>query len=173
MRQNNIEPLLVAVRRTSRTITHVETVDPKEFKKTKEDQKKNEWTAKRMHGQFVRDLEDKDKSNIWRWTRKSDLKGCIEALTCSSAQELSIRTNYIKYNIEKTGKSPLCRMCGTRNETISNIVSECGQLAQKEYKPGFLRGYQVPLYRILPPSKIFFNISPLKDCCLDWQCFLN
>ena len=32
--QNNIEPLLVAVR-TSRTITHKETVDPKEFKKTK------------------------------------------------------------------------------------------------------------------------------------------
>ena len=33
--KNNIEPLLVAVR-TSRTITHEETVDPKEFKKTKE-----------------------------------------------------------------------------------------------------------------------------------------
>ena len=25
-------------------------------------------------------------------------------------------------------------MCGTRNETISNIKSECGKLAQKEYK---------------------------------------
>ena len=25
-------------------------------------------------------------------------------------------------------------MCGTRNETISHIVSECGKLAQKEYK---------------------------------------
>ena len=32
--KNNIEPLLVAVR-TSRTIKHKETVDPKEFKKTK------------------------------------------------------------------------------------------------------------------------------------------
>ena len=68
----------------------------------------------------------------WRWTKKSDLKGCIEALICS-AQEQSIPTNYIKYNIDKTGKSPLCRMCGTRNETMSHIVSECGKLGQKEY----------------------------------------
>ena len=65
--------------------------------------------------------------------RKSDLKGCTEALICS-AQEQSIRTNYIKYNIDKTAESPLCRMCGTRNETISHIVSEYDKLAQKEYK---------------------------------------
>ena len=73
--------------------------------------------------------------------RKSDLKGCIEAskgctdlkgctnLICS-VQEQSIRTNYIKNNIGKTGKSPLCRICGARNETISHIVSECGKLGR-------------------------------------------
>ena len=44
--RNNIEPLIVAAR-TSRTITHEETVDPKDFKKTKEEQRKNEWTAKK------------------------------------------------------------------------------------------------------------------------------
>ena len=65
--------------------------------------------------------------------RKSELKRCTEALICS-AQEQSIRTNYIKYNIDKTAMSLLCRMCGTKNETISHIVSECGKLAQKEYK---------------------------------------
>ena len=35
--KNNIEPLLLGVT-TSRTITHEETVDPKEFKKTKQEQ---------------------------------------------------------------------------------------------------------------------------------------
>ena len=78
-------------------------------------------------------LEDKDKNNIWRWMRKSDLKGCTDALICT-AQEQSIWTNYIKYNIDKTSESPLCRMFGTRNETISHKVSECGKLAQKVYK---------------------------------------
>ena len=42
-----MEPLLVAVR-ISITITHEERVDPKEFKKTKEEQRKNEWTPKRI-----------------------------------------------------------------------------------------------------------------------------
>ena len=59
-----------------------------------------------MHGQFARDIEDKDKNNTWRWMRKSDFKGCTEALKCS-AQEQSIRTNYMKYNIDKTAESPL------------------------------------------------------------------
>ena len=73
-----------------------------------------------MHGQFARDMENKDKNNAWIWMRKNNLKGFTEALICS-AQEQSIRTNYIKYNIDKTAESSYCRMCGTRNETISHI----------------------------------------------------
>ena len=63
--KNNIEPLLVAVRK-SRTVTHKEIVNTKEFKKAKEEQRKNEWTAKRIHGKFARDMEDEDKNNTWR-----------------------------------------------------------------------------------------------------------
>ena len=123
--KNNIKPLLVAVR-TTWTITNKETINPKEFKKTKEEQRKNEWTVKRMHGQFARDLEGKDNNNTWRWMRKTDLKGCTKALICSG-QEQSIWTNYTKYNIDKTPESPLCMMCGTRNETISHIMSTLWQ----------------------------------------------
>ena len=69
-------------------------------------------------------------------------------MICSS-QERSIQTNYNKYvdkyigktdqvslikYIDKTAESPLCRMHGTRNETISHIVGKCGKLPQKEYK---------------------------------------
>ena len=120
--------LLVAIR-TSRTITHKKTVDPKELKKTKEEQRTNEWTAKRMYGQFARDMEDKD-NNTRRLMRKSDLKGCTKVLI-SSAQEQSIRTNYIKYNIDKTAESSYCRMCGTRNETISHIGVNTANLPKR------------------------------------------
>ena len=54
--KNNKEPLLAAVR-TSRTITHEKTVDPKEFKKIKEEQRKNECSAK-TYLFFVHSLED-------------------------------------------------------------------------------------------------------------------
>ena len=84
-----------------------------------------------MHGQFDRDMEDKDKNKTWRWMGKRDLRGCTKALICS-AQEQSIQTNYIKCNIEKTCKPPFFRMHGTIYETIFHIVSECGKLTQKD-----------------------------------------
>ena len=63
---------------------------------------------------------------------KSDLKGCTRALTCSALKSLYELT--ISSTILTTGKSPLCRICGTRNETISHIVSECGKLPLKKHK---------------------------------------
>ena len=79
--KDNIEPLLVAAR-TSRTITHEEIVDPKAFKKTKGEQRKNEWTARGMRGKFARDMKDKDKNNTWRWMIKSAFKGCTKVVIC-------------------------------------------------------------------------------------------
>ena len=74
--KNNIQPLLVAVKK-SKTTRHEDTVDPKLFKKTKE-QRKNESTAKRIHRQFPRDIDNIDKNKTWTWMRKSDLKGCTK-----------------------------------------------------------------------------------------------
>ena len=43
-------------------------------------------------------------------------------------------TNYVKYNIDKTVKSPLCRLCGEKGDSENHIVCECKKLAQREYK---------------------------------------
>ena len=59
---------------------------------------------------------------------KSDLKVETEALICV-AQEQAIRTNYVKYNIDRSIESSLCRMCGQRGESVQHE-----KLAQKEYK---------------------------------------
>ena len=56
-----------------------------------------------------------------------------EALICS-AQEQAIRTNYVRYHIDKSVDSASCRLCSETGETISHIVSECSKLAQREYK---------------------------------------
>jgi len=47
---------------------------------------------------------------------RSDLKITTEALLFS-AQEQAIRTNYIKFHIDKSTDSPSCRMCGERGDT--------------------------------------------------------
>ena len=40
----------------------------------------------------------------------------------------------MNFHIDKTGESPLCRMCRVENEIVSQIVNECKMLAQTEYK---------------------------------------
>ena len=62
------------------------------------------------------------------------MKGCTEALTCS-AQEKALRTNYTRFHIhDHTAESPLCTMCRSKGEMVAHVVSECGKLAQTEYK---------------------------------------
>ena len=87
-----------------------------------------------MHGQFVREmLETVDKDQMWKWLSRGDLKIGTEALLCA-AQEQSFRTNYVKYHIDKTSESPLCRLCGEKSENVVHLVSVWEKLAQKEYK---------------------------------------
>ena len=72
-----------------------------------------------MYVQFIRDMpEDTYKEKSWLWLRKCDLKIPSVVQICL-AQEKSIRTNYVKYHIDKSVDSPFCRMCGETGKTIS------------------------------------------------------
>ena len=42
----------------------------------------------------------------------------------------------MKFYIDNTTESLLCRMCEVKNETLSHIVNECKILAPNEYKGG-------------------------------------
>ena len=110
-----------------------DTVKPSEYKRNKNQGKEKEWKEKVMHGQYLRDKTGVDWERTWQWVTNGDLKGCTESLIFS-AQEQALRTNYIKFHIDKTIDSPLCRMCGDRGESVYHLVSECSKLAQREYK---------------------------------------
>ena len=87
-----------------------------------------------MYGQFLREIpETLDKDTTSKWSRKSALKIETEALFFA-AKEQALRTFYVKFNIDKSVDSPICRMCNQKGETINHILSECKMLAQKEYK---------------------------------------
>ena len=72
-----------------------------------------------MHEQFIRELpEEVYKDRTWQWLSKSDLKIGTEALLCA-AQEQAIRTNYVKYQIDKTSESAPCvDYVGKKGETV-------------------------------------------------------
>ena len=40
----------------------------------------------------------------------------------------------MKYHIDKSSESPLCRLCGKKGESVQHITSGCEKLTQKEYK---------------------------------------
>ena len=68
----------------------------------------------------------------WGWLRK----GCFKRTEASImvAQEQAIGTNNIKAKIDKTQENSKCRMCGKTEESVNLVLSECSNLAQKEYK---------------------------------------
>ena len=136
--KNHIQPLIVAVRirnNNHKQLLSKTSTQPKEFNKLNNEERIKNWKMKAMHGQYVRKIEDKYKSNTWKRLRKIDLKGCTEALTFS-AQEQALRTNYVKFHIDRTAESALCKMSRVENGAVSHIVSECRMLAQKKYKRG-------------------------------------
>ena len=65
--------------------------------------------------------------------RRGTLKKETESLL-TAAQDQALRTNYIKNKIDKLDVSPMCRMCGEKEETFSHITAECRKLAQNQYK---------------------------------------
>ena len=130
----NSEEKLIQGIRTSGTIETEGTISKSEFKRQHVQELKQKWTEKRMYGKFIREMPEKvHKDKTWNWLVRSDLKVETEALLCA-AQEQAIRTNYVKYHIDKSIDNPLCRMCRKRGESVQHIISECEKLAQKEYK---------------------------------------
>ena len=82
-----------------------------DFKNAIREKRMEAWMGKQMYSQFVSDMPvTTDNDKTWSWMRKPDLKITTEALIYA-AQEQAIRTDYIKYNIDKTADSPTCRLC--------------------------------------------------------------
>ena len=73
--------------RISNTVASENSMQQKEFKQKDNEERLNNWRAKIMYEQYVRQIEDKDKSNTWKWLRKSNLKGCTEALIFSAQEQ--------------------------------------------------------------------------------------
>ena len=95
--------------------------------------RKQKWEGKQLYGRFKRLINNISHDKTWTWLRKGNFKRETESLLIA-AQDNAVRTNHIKARIDKTQQNSKCRLCGDRNETINDIISECSKLAPKEYK---------------------------------------
>ena len=81
----NSEENLIKGVYAAETIHTEDTVSSGEFKKQIEQERKQNWTEKKMYGQFVREMpENVDKNKSWKWLSKCDLKIGTEALLCAA-----------------------------------------------------------------------------------------
>ena len=83
--------------------------------------------------------ENVDRERTWEWMRKSDLKVETEALIFA-AQEQALRTNAVKFNIDKTKNNPLCRLCGEKSESVTHLVCGCKGLCIGSFVRGMIVG---------------------------------
>ena len=61
-----------------------ESVSKKDFKKSQNEKRVENWKEKQIYGQLIRDMPGgTDKEKTWLWMRKCDLKILTEALICS------------------------------------------------------------------------------------------
>ena len=66
---------------------------------------------------------------IWKGYLKKETEGLIFA-----AQEQTLRTNWIRKNVDGQEISEKCKTYGERDESVTHLIAECKKLAQKEYK---------------------------------------
>ena len=79
----NSEENLVRGVSAAEIINTRETISTVEFKKQKAKELKENWSEKRMHGQFIKETTEKvDKEKTWQWFSRGDLKVGTEALLC-------------------------------------------------------------------------------------------
>ena len=100
-------------------------------KRITEERNKN-WKEKAPHEEHIKQTEVMDE-NSSQWLKNEQLKKETEGLIIA-AQDQALRTNAIKHNIDKTGETPLCRLCEEKSETAKHVINVCSKLAQKEYK---------------------------------------
>ena len=105
-----------------------------EFRREIRKQRVDGWHQKVLHGQYMRDTEGKvSKEDTVEWLRRGRLKNETEGLIVA-AQNQALSTNVIKAKIFQLGSSPMCRLCGAKEETVDHLVSCCETITQTDYK---------------------------------------
>ena len=79
-----------------------------DYERRRKEEKVKNWKEKALHGEFIQQISNVAGEESWRWLRNGFLKKETEGLILA-AQEPALRTNSIKYSIDKTSETPLCR----------------------------------------------------------------
>ena len=106
------------------------THENKKHGKSKKDiQKKHqeEYESKALHGQFQKAKEKVKGNKSWGWLKKDYLKKETES-TIIAAQDQALCTRNMSKTVYGENVDSTGRVCGSADETVAHIVSECQKL---------------------------------------------
>ena len=119
--QHNTDSAVLQTARCHRTEVQRE---KRNMKDSISEKTKESWHGKRMHGQLLRNLDEKlvDIEQSYCWLKFGDIKGETES-TIVAAQDQAISTNYFKNKILKEEIESKCQLCKQHEETIDPLTS--------------------------------------------------
>ena len=124
--QSSTYPLMVAIAKEGLPLNE-KILTQKQLKEKKELKRAEGWRNRPLNGHFLRQTEEIRDDAAWDWLRKGNLKKATEGMI-TAAQVQPLRTNAIKAKVEKQNLSALCRMCGEKDESMGQMLGECGKL---------------------------------------------
>ena len=86
-----------------------------------------------MQGQFWKATDNVKGEGSWDWLKKGYLKKETES-TIIAAQDQALCTRNTRKNVYGEDIDYKCRVCGTADEAVAHIVSECPKLTQTDNK---------------------------------------
>ena len=103
-------------------------------KKRSQEQLKERWKEKPLHGKFFKRTSDADisKKETFSWLKSSSLKSETEGFLMA-AQDQSLKTKNYLANVMKITTDASCRYCNKFTETVDHLVAGCPMLARQEY----------------------------------------
>jgi len=121
--------------KSTRPIIHKEgseEICPKRARDTIQNQHRDNWRNKPLHGQYFQQFEEGiDTEKTFSWLTKGTVTIEAEGFI-TAAQDQSLPTRSL-LKIYKKSNSDGCRLCGKHAETVLHILSECPHLAQTQY----------------------------------------
>ena len=112
----------------------------KKVKNSVQNNHKETWTDKKMHGYIQRKVKEKGDMNekkSFEWLKEGKLSGHMEGYLCA-IEEQEIETRSLQKsrekdeNIRKTMNSK-CRLCHQQEETIFPVIGSCSHLSSSLY----------------------------------------
>ena len=107
--------------------------DGRTYRKRVVGEREDRVLAKKLDGKILDEMKEVGIERNWQCLKSGFVSKSVNRFICA-AQEQTLRTRWLRINIEKENMNEKRRICGKQMETIVHLVAGCEVLAKEGYK---------------------------------------